>query len=172
MNILMTGRPGTGKSWVMTQLIKHYECTTESKIGLINFVHNNSVLITGVYDGSTFQGSDRLSMAAIGSVDDLITSTPNFIRVFEGDRFTNKTMLQFSPIVINIEGDGAEGIKKRGSSQTEARLKSMATRYNNYSYNYRVKDSDASLELVKDIIDGKVTETPELQSGNGQFDLF
>lgn len=173
MNILLTGRPGTGKTWIMNQLIEQYELKTEAKLGLINYVHNNSVLCTGVYDGSVFEGADRLSMAAISSVPDLIASTPRFIRLFDGDRFTNKTMLGFDPFVINIEGDGAEGRAKRGSEQTEARLKSMATRYNNYLYTNRVKDSNAALELITSIISNPSEyENIELTDPSGQITLF
>lgn len=172
MEIHLTGRPGTGKTWVMKQLIKHYDCIQEGKVGLIDYVSNGMVVITGKYTGDTFEGSDKLSMAAISSVGDLIDSLTGSSIVFEGDRFTNSTMLSFNPIIINIEGDGAEGIEMRGSSQTPQRLKAMATRYNNYCYHYRVGSSDQALELVKNIIKGDVKTTHQPIDGNGQIDLF
>ncbi len=173
MNILLTGRPGTGKTWVMKQLIEHYDCKQEGKVGLIDYLRGDKVLITGKYLGEVFDGGDKLSMAAISSVGDLISATPEYIRLYDGDRFTNKTFLKYDPIIINITGDGASGIALRGSSQTEARLKSMATRYDSYSYHYRVGSSDECLELVKDLIDGK-EEKPNYQAidGRGQNTLF
>lgn len=172
MNILLTGRPGTGKTWVMNELIKHYECTEEGKVGLINYLECGNIVLTGKYTGDIFEGSDKLSMAAISSVGDLIDSLPNSDIVFEGDRFTNSTMLQYDPVVINIAGDGKEGRDKRGSNQTPQRLKSMATRYDSYSFTYRVPSSQRALELVKNLLDGEEKAKDSLQSGVGQASLF
>ena len=173
MNILLTGRPGTGKTWVMKQIIEHYELKQEGKAGLINYLKNDRVLVTGRYIGDTFDGCDKLSMAAISSVDDLLVDSPDMVRLYDGDRFTNSTFLKYDPIVINITGDGASGRRMRGSSQTEQRLKSMATRYDSYSYHYRVDSSDECLRLVIDIIEGNLhNDTPELKDGRGQNSLF
>ena len=172
MNILLTGRPGVGKTWVMKQLIEHYELREKGKVGLIDYLHNGKVLVTGKYEGHTFDGGDRLSMAAISSVGDLIRSTEPMVHLFDGDRFTNTTFLGYDPIVINISGDGKEGRDKRGSNQTEARLRSMATRYDNYKFSYRVGSSSLAFDLILDIIEGKITNHPELSNGNGQNELF
>lgn len=174
MNLLLTGRPGTGKTYVMKQIIEQLNCTEQGKVGLIDYVTNDvGVLVTGKYLGEVFDGGDKLSMAAISSVGDLIEETPNTFRLFDGDRWTNSTMLQYDPIVINIQGDGAEGRAKRGSNQTPARLKSMATRYDGYSYHYRVESSDKALELVKNIINNPTQhQNLTLKSGVGQETLF
>ena len=173
MNILLTGRPGTGKTWVMKQIIEHYECKEKGKIGLIDYVKSDRVLVTGNYVGDIFDGCDKLSMAAISSTGDLLDGSPDMVRLFDGDRFTNTTFLKYDPIIINITGDGADGRAIRGSSQSEARLKSMATRYDNYKYHYRVDDSTSALELVKDLIEGREERPNYLpMNGNGQQDLF
>lgn len=171
MKILLTGRPGVGKTWIMKELIKKYNCTKKGKVGLIDYLEGE-IIVTGNYDGSTFEGADKLSMAAISSVEELLSNTSYMDVVFDGDRFTNTTMLKHKPIVINIEGDGAWGRKNRGSSQTEQRLKSMATRYNSYPYNYRVENSDRALELITELINGTEKPNNELKDGNGQESLF
>ena len=176
MNILLTGRPGTGKTYVMKNLIDDYSCTNEAKVGLISFLESDDrrLAITGKYVGEVFDGSDKLSMAAISSVPDFLAASNHDHVIFEGDRFTNKTfLLEANPFVINIEGDGSKGIALRGSSQTEARLKAMKTRYNNFQYNIRVLNSNQCLEVVRAIIEGSFDTTgyPPLDGG-GQNSLF
>lgn len=173
MVILLTGRPGTGKSWVMLKLIEEYNTNETKKSGLIKYRTNGEVMITGDYDSDEeiFFGSDKLSMAAISSVPEVLTESER-VKIFEGDRFTNTTMLQHDPIVINIEGDGEWGRKKRGSNQTPQRLKSMATRYDSYPYHFRVKNSDLALELVKELVSSKAIQVLELKDGLGQATLF
>lgn len=171
MVIQITGRPGVGKSWIMKRLIEHYNCEGIEKIGLINYQKGDDVIVTGKYDGTTFEGSDRLSMAAISSVPELLLLYPYMNIVFEGDRFTNTTMLKHNPTIINIKGDGAWGREKRGSSQSDRRLRAMATRYDSFSYHYRVINSDEALELIIKLIDSP-RPAPELKDGNGQETLF
>ena len=174
MNILLTGRPGTGKTWVMKQLIDYYELKEKGKVGLIDYLFSSDsdVYVTGNYVGDVFDGCDKLSMAAISSTGSFIEETPGKIRIFDGDRFTNATFLKYEPIIINIMGDGAEGRSLRGSNQTEARLNAMRTRYNNYPYHYRVEDSNAALGKLKQLIELKFFGIPELKNGNGQQNLF
>ena len=174
MNILLTGRPGTGKTWVMKSLIENYETNKQGKVGLIDYLYNDELAITGKYVGEVFDGSDKLSMAAVSSVADFIDAVDVPVRVFEGDRFTNNSFLKVAdPFVINIEGDGSEGIKMRGSSQTEQRLKAMKTRYNNFQYHVRVPNSNECLEMVKAIIAGEFeTKDLHLLNGDNQINLF
>lgn len=111
-------------------------------------------MLLGKYDGTVFEGSDRLSMSIMA---DNAKIKPVFaearIVVAEGDRFTNSTFIRnFEPHIVKIEGDGAIGRLKRGSSQTERHIKSITTRVTNMPAHVTVKDSQACLDYLLDQI--------------------
>ena len=123
MITLIVGECGVGKTWVMKQMLKE---TTPLKLGLFRFHESNDIIVVGKYDGSTFEGSDKLSMAVMKDLDLML----KYIKVrkkhaiFEGDRFMNQNFIsKAKPYIIKINGDGKEGRKKRGSNQTERQLK-------------------------------------------------
>ena len=151
--ILIVGIPGTGKTWVMKELIKLYECNTRQKLKKFWWHTNKDVYVVGKYDGSTFEGSDRLSMAIMLDLDLFLEHTENKIAIFEGDRFMNSTFIgKAKPTIIKITGDGKEGRDKRGSEQTETHLKRMTTRVANTNAHYEVKDSGEALAKVNELI--------------------
>lgn len=126
-NILIIGACGVGKTWVMKQLL----CIDDKrfKLGKINFHENDSRIIVGKYDGSVFEGSDRLAMTAITDISRVIAYAKGKKTVWEGDRFMNSTFIEKAkPIVLRIMGDGQEGRRKRGSQQSERQIKAIATR--------------------------------------------
>jgi hypothetical protein len=156
MIILLIGMCGTGKTWVMQQLIDYYLLTIKRKAGKIYYHTDNRIVVLGKYDGSMYQGSDKLSMSVMTDVDAFIEHTKGKIIVAEGDRFTNgKFIGKANPMVIKITDDGVVGRLKRNSSQSDRHLKSMQTRVNNIVADRNVVNSIEALELIKNIIDGK-----------------
>jgi len=154
--ILLIGACGSGKTWVMIELLKLYN-TKKAKLGLNNFRIDeiNKIIITGVYDGSVFQGSDKLSMAVMSDADKLksVQDKHNFTIVSEGDRFTNSTFIKkFNPYIIKIKDNGKQGRDKRNSTQSERHLKSIVSRVNNIKENIAVQNSAEALKLIKKII--------------------
>jgi len=151
--ILIIGECGSGKTWVMKQLIKALEINTSVytySAGLYRFVKKDGVVITGVYNGDKFEGSDKLSMAVMTSNKQFQDAVKDArVVVCEGDRFTNSTFIkEFSPYIIRIEDDGAEGRKLRGSNQTERHLKSIKTRVQSIPADILVGNSEECLKLV------------------------
>ena len=158
--ILVIGGCGSGKTWVMLQLVKLYNLNLLGKVGMIRYHRNLALkgiklLVTGIYDGSTFQGSDRLSMA-------IMTDLPRFLAyaekdkfniVCEGDRFTNSTFINTcKPIIIKITDDGVKGRLLRGSTQTPRQIQTIATRVNNIAATHTVKDSKQALKLITSLL--------------------
>ena len=148
MRILLVGGCGVGKTWVMKQLLdKHY--TKPGKIGKFKFHYNDDLVLVGVYDGTTFEGSDRLSMSVITDLGKFLAWAGDRAVVCEGDRFTNSTFIsQAHPVIFKIDGDGTEGRKIRGSKQTERHIKAIATRVDNIKEDVLERDSEEALELI------------------------
>lgn len=157
MNILLIGACGVGKTWVMKKLIQAEGAIYTYKTGLIYYHSNKRVNIIGKYDNSTFEGSDRLSMAAIKDIGLFLQVNADMINIFEGDRFTNSTFIRAAcPNIVKIVGDGAAGRLKRGSNQTERHIKSINTRVANITSNHDVIDSEEALFIIQKLIeDGK-----------------
>jgi len=154
MTILLIGMCGSGKTWVMEQLIQYYVLSHKRKIGKIYFHTDNKIMVLGKYDGSMYQGTDKLSMSVMTDVDSMIGYAKDKIIVAEGDRFTNSTFIKkANPIVIKITDDGALGRLKRNSNQSDRHLKSIQTRVNNIEANCEVLNSFEALDKIKELID-------------------
>ena len=151
-NILIVGICGVGKTWVMKSLIEEFGCVDMLQVKLVryNSNKNNGVNIVGKYDGSMFEGSDKLSMSVSTSVEEYLEETKlSKFNVFEGDRFSNgKFIEKVKPLVIRIAGDGIEGRELRGSSQSDRQIKSITTRVGNISPDLEFKDSTECLSFL------------------------
>jgi len=155
MTILLIGNCGSGKTWVMKQLILEYKMNVSGYVGKAKFKANDKFIVMGRYNGSVFDGSDRLSMSVMTDFDSLkkIQEIKNLHIVSEGDRFMNKKFIEiFNPFIIKISDNGLDGIKKRGSTQSVRQLKSISTRVKNIKENIIVKNSDEALIAIKKIL--------------------
>jgi len=152
MRILLIGDCGVGKTWVMKKLLGNYQ-TRPGKIGKFKFHYNNEIVIVGVYDGTTFEGSDRLSMSVITDLGKFLAWAGDRVVVCEGDRFTNSTFIsQAHPVIFKIHGDGEKGRALRGSKQTERHIKAISTRVGNIKEDVSASDSAEAYELILRLI--------------------
>lgn len=138
----------------MKQLISYFELTINKSEGLYNWVTNGNIIVLGKYDGTVFEGGDRLSMGVMSSNNQVKEIFKDKIVISEGDRFTNSTFISFfNPVIIKIKGDGAWGRKNRGSQQTERHIKSITSRVNNILPDITVNNSEEAFNtLVKQIL--------------------
>lgn len=155
-NILLVGAAGSGKTWVMKQLIASMS-GMDMKSGLIDAKYDpaSNILVLGKYDGTTFEGGDRLSMAVARDFQPLadLANSLGATIIAEGDRFMNGKFINiFAPYIIKIENDGSEGIALRGSSQTERHLKAIKTRVANIDEDIIVANSTEALKRIEEII--------------------
>jgi len=139
----------------MKQLIRSHNLKTPAKVGLIRFVTNKYISVLGKYDGSTFEGSDKLSMAVMKDCPawEKVRDKHKMIGICEGDRFTNKTFIETcKPYIIKITDDGSEGRLKRNSSQSDRHLKAINTRVSNIKADIEVANSQEALDQIQGLI--------------------
>lgn len=154
-SILIIGCCGTGKTWVMKRIIKAYKLNAKGCVGLFKFRTNGKMLALGVYDDSTFEGGDKLSMGIMRDCAkfERARDKRGMLAICEGDRFTNKTFIETcKPYIVKIQGDGKEGRIKRNSKQSERHLTAIKTRVNNIDADVIAQDSQEAFDLIESII--------------------
>lgn len=151
--ILLVGACGSGKTWVMSQLVAKLQANKRFKLGLFFFNTNGRVNIIGKYDGTMFQGSDRLSMGVMAEINRFIAATEGKLNLFEGDRFSNSTFIQAAkPFIVKIKDTGEAGRQRRGSTQTERHIKAINTRISKINANLEVGTSQQALDQLLNLI--------------------
>jgi hypothetical protein len=154
-NVLIIGDCGSGKTWVLKNLIEELGLTKKAKSGLIRFRTNGKIAVTGEYSGKVFDGSDRLSMAVSLDFNNInsIIKKHEMLFISEGDRFTNKNFIEITnPLIIRIKDNGEKGRILRKSAQSEKQIKSINTRINKIKPCFSVENSEQALELIREII--------------------
>lgn len=153
MTILLIGACGSGKTWVMKELIKLLKLDKLGKVGMFYYHHNTKVYVLGKYDGTTFEGSDKLSMAVMRDMEKFKEFSKGKVVIAEGDRFSNKTFIEaMKPTIIKITSDGEKGRRLRKSNQTTRQIQSIATRVSNISSEIEVVDSNNALKKIQSVI--------------------
>jgi GTPase SAR1 family protein len=154
--IVIMGEPGTGKTTLMRKLMEQFPDLKEkfdvAKLVPFHYdrVHNFAIL--GKYEhGETFAGTDRMSMAvqpeAQKFLERLATEGSTKAVVFEGDRLTNQSFLEFciekfdtEVIFLKVpEEERQRRYELRGSNQSETFLKGRITKYERLRTNFDIK---------------------------------
>jgi len=156
MTILIIGNCGSGKTWIMQELLKSLFKVQKKKLGKIYFHESSDLILLGKYDGTIFQGSDRLSMSCITDIDKMLVYANAKTIIAEGDRFTNSTFIaKTNPIIVKILDDGCIGRIIRNSQQSDRHLKSIATRVANIKEHHTVNTSTDALVLIHQLLKTK-----------------
>jgi hypothetical protein len=156
VKLSMYGEPGVGKTTILLALFdilnKDGFRAKSFDYGLLRGdvwgKEGKTIWIPGVFDGSMYQGTDRLSMAvqphAVKFLKTCASSSEHNSYLFEGDRLFNQSFLDvYKPskviLIIAPEGVAEERRKGQGRTQSETILKSRRTRINNISKVYPVE---------------------------------
>ncbi len=137
---MIAGLPITGKSTLMrkirTQLGEH----TKKQHNLLRYEDYLHHVILGIYDGSTFEGTDKLSMAVMKDALEFLKTNRKKVLV-EGDRLFSLKFLEGAKsmgydvkISILYVDNFVEILKRyqsRGQMQTESFIKGRQTKINN-----------------------------------------
>lgn len=148
--VAIGGEPATGKSTLVTQLLRYAGPCTLFDWGLLKgqLHDDHNVAVLGQYRGEDFGGTDTLSMAVIDDAEDFTekaTAPDSGIDaiVFEGDRLYNDRFLshvrdhpemRLHAYVLTVPDDIlTHRHDDRGDTQSATWLKGRQTKYDRYA---------------------------------------
>ncbi len=135
--VVLAGIPGTGKTTIFKKIRSKLETKRQFRYKLVRGVMNEKGdHVLGVYDGSAFEGSDKLSMAVqpdLIKFVNLLESKGKPVTIYaEGDRVTNSSFIEKFEDQVNlfvVESDFVEQFReKRGIKQDEKFKKAKRTK--------------------------------------------
>lgn len=144
--IAVGGEPGSGKSTLMKEIIRHYGVEPRyDAFKLVPYLQKDNIYILGKYEeGEVFSGTDRMSMAVQPEAIKFLDSLPsNSVVLFEGDRLFTASFLEhcldkFDLSIIYLSTTKEireERYKERGSNQNETWLQGRETKIANIMSN-------------------------------------
>jgi len=134
--IAIGGEPGTGKTKLMKDIMNDFTLTPFS-YGYVKGLYDEykKVYFIGVFDGSIFDGTDRLSRKAITDFTKFLDYADGIV-VFEGDTlFNNKLLLMNYPFIklVLTASNEVRGIRLqlKGNNQPQGYINKKITKLNN-----------------------------------------
>jgi len=105
MITIIAGMPCTGKTYLMNTIRSKLNNVEVLKDGLVNYemYRKEDIIILGKYDGSKFEGTDRLSLSVQPEAIQFVIKHRNSKILIEGDRlFTQSFITKLSEKKIKI----------------------------------------------------------------------
>jgi hypothetical protein len=140
------GEPATGKSRLVTDLIRYMGQGSTNQFGLLRYSAFGKTAVLGIYDGKPYPGTDRLSMAVQKDAERFVWNCVNgasFEHVlFEGDRLFAKKFLEACwgtglpcRFLILQASEETKAARRTARKDTKAQtfLAGRATKYRNLS---------------------------------------
>lgn len=165
--IYIAGVPASGKSTLFKHVREHlFNGAVEFRKGKVRGIKNadERYIMLGVFDGSTFEGTDKLSMTviddAIAYIKELSALSSRHVVFVEGDRLFNYRFLSETKATLFLLDANDDVLKERhkmrGDAQTSTFLKSRRSKVENFVAKYGVKriwnntveDSDKILSII------------------------
>lgn len=148
--IYIAGVPASGKSTMFKRVREQlFGDATEFKEGKVRGLQTTDghYIMLGVFDGTTFEGTDKLSMTviddAIAYVKKLSASRERYVIFVEGDRLFNYRFLSETRALLLLL-DANEIVLKnrhiaRGDMQTDTFLRSRRSKVENFISKYKAQ---------------------------------
>lgn len=146
--IFVAGVPASGKTTIFRKLREAlFDGATEFMYGKVKGIESGAYQMFGVFDGSTFEGTDRLSMTVI---DDAIAyiraleaeSKERKVIFIEGDRLFNYRFLQAARASVILIDATPEVLMmrhaQRGDTQAEVFLQGRRSKVENFAKKYHI----------------------------------
>lgn len=164
--VYLIGIPGTGKSTVMKEFMRHFDWQQERVIDLLDTHVSGNVRVLGKYeDGETFSGTDRLSMAVAPKAIEWAETNPEEVVFGEGDRLNNKAFFESCKPNLHIihltvsDEERQRRYAERGSDQPEKFIQTCRTKCKNILDQFG--DQQTLFGFEKGYVTEFVHETPE-----------
>jgi dephospho-CoA kinase len=146
MNLtIIGGLQASGKTTLMRMIRDNLGEPTKNKHGTLHYEEYDNHIVYGIYNGETFDGTDKLSMAVITDAIGHLKRNKKDILI-EGDRLFNLKFLDSAKslgydirIIICTVSDKSvllNRFKKRGQIQKESFIKGRMTKINNVTAKY------------------------------------
>jgi dephospho-CoA kinase len=139
------GKPATGKTTIIKEIIKAFKPYVKFKFGLVRgmYFDKQQLYIIGIYDKSVFSGTDKLSMAVQPDFIRFLKKIDNGKIIFEGDRLFNQSLfnkIKCDIMVLEVNNETEKyRHKKRNDNQSVKFIKSKETKIENIKKNNIVK---------------------------------
>lgn len=139
--IYIAGVPASGKSTLFKELRdKFFATPSEFKEGKCRGLQSENYRMLGVFDGSLFEGTDKLSMTviddAIAYINRLRNAPEKYVVFVEGDRlFNQRFIVETRALLLLIDANEAvlkQRHLQRGDTQTDTFLRSRRTKVENF----------------------------------------
>jgi hypothetical protein len=147
------GLPGTGKTTLMRSILAEYRKVEEDEFvveGPVKYHRFNKqkVIVLGIYDDSTFAGTDRLSKSCPPKFREWVTANKDKYADWhilgEGERFSNNPTLDhllehtnLKLVCLKVSEEELERRRQaRNNTQSESWLRGMYTRIDNLCQKY------------------------------------
>jgi dephospho-CoA kinase len=145
--IYLAGVPASGKTTIFKRIrSKYFTNCKDIKYGLVRGIATNDdkYIMLGVFDGTDFEGTDKLSMSVINDAVKFCNQQQKRCVIFiEGDRLFNIRFLQETNATLYIIDASQEVLKarhaKRSDNQNERFLRSRRTKVENFIQKYHVQ---------------------------------
>lgn len=145
--IYVAGVPACGKTTLFKRIREElFLNETEFKDGKVRGVESNHFKMLGVFDGTLFEGTDKLSMTVINEailyIKKLREEEKRYVVFVEGDRlFNHRFIMETKAILLLL--DANEKILRlrhlqRGDVQNDTFLRSRRSKVENYIKKYNV----------------------------------
>lgn len=146
--LYLAGVPASGKSSIFRRIRKkHFPTPTEFTHGAARGIVQGNLAMLGVFDGSTFEGTDRLSMTVIGDAIDYVRTleadSAKHVLLVEGDRLFNERFLRETRAALVLIDAAPEVLDarhhERGDTQTQTFLKGRRSKVENFAKKHRLR---------------------------------
>ena len=177
------GAPGTGKTTLMKEWMKHWEWVHQ-RTGQLDHYVSGDLIVLGVYpEDEVFGGTDKLSMSIAPQVEEFLDNNEDKIILFEGDRLNSKKFFQtvldkewnLKIIALDTSTEERERrYKERGSDQDPTWLQGRISKVENVVKQFGtqqtlfgeeegnvvsfVHDNPESTEAISDWIQNEINE--------------